>query len=86
MNVKVMSVHGPGWTMTLGRDHDYMLWAPQIDGTRKFWQASWDRDGGRRGSYLRGSSSEEVLACFPVDTEGRDARSELLAASHTSVG
>ncbi len=84
--VKTMKCHGPGWTTVLGPDHDYMLWAPQGEaGLRQYWQACWDRDRGRRGECRRGASAEEVLACFPADTEGRQARELLLAASQDVV-
>jgi hypothetical protein len=81
-DVTSMLYHGPGWTVTFGPDHDYMLWAPQGEGGRRQdWQASWDRQRGRRGSFRRGASAEEVLACFPQDAEGQEARDRLLAAS-----
>lgn len=80
-SVEAMKHHGPGWTVSVRPDHDYMLWAPQPDGPRQFWQASWDRNRGRRGGCLRGNSAEEVLACLPDDTEGRGARAALLVGS-----
>ncbi len=82
-----MTHHGPGWSVTLGPDHDYMLWAPQGEGGRRqYWRASWDRDRGHRGSFRTGTSPEEVLACFPTDEEGREARGMLLAAAGQAVG